>query len=472
MFNNVLNGLTLTGEYSNEVFPNITGSYCDNDLTFLATLRALLPGRMPEGTEITFCDESLIRRMSDYKDTESRDVVIDVLSNFVQNDALTFVMLRTDTETTEFIFKCFDESLSVAAPDFTELKDLRAFVKRNGDVMFLINPSTKQAIILCSVSSIRMFHLVQSLTSRLLPWFFENKPLTEEEKELVCSLRSKTSNEYEEIIEKFAQKYDFNSIRVEKLLSNFLTAEKTARIDRITNDISGLNHSANEYLESYKNLLKDIQELEIKKFGLLAMINNVDDDKQLVQYFKNNKHVQLVNTYGSSISFIAWNYLSFWDNDLYERYRTQFSGYLYDNGSVLSDPNERLKLYDAIFGFDAKIKIKLCGYYNLDLVGRVNTESNFDYPKNYKNMMPNPHLQRHSCLGNYADVIREKVANNDVVGAVECCLASVSQINMAEGATFPHFVNKLFAKDCGKVLELPDGTEVTPSEAYEWLINQ
>jgi len=75
MFNNVLNGLTLTGEYSNEVFPNITGSYCDNDLTFLATLRALLPGRMPEGTGITFCDKSLIRRMSDYEDTEPRDVV-------------------------------------------------------------------------------------------------------------------------------------------------------------------------------------------------------------------------------------------------------------------------------------------------------------------------------------------------------------------------------------------------------------
>lgn len=471
MFGNEISELTLTGEYSYEIFPNITGNSFRYDTSFLATLRALLPDRMTAQDTIDFYNSVCYRDDIDYTSFSDEEIVRDVLSCVNLGDTLNYISL--DGTASEKVLSAFDAEFSKLYPDFTELKDLRAFVKRNGDVLFYICESTKTSIIISLTRNIRMYHLVQSLTSRLLPWFFKSKPLTEDEKRLVSSLRCKSSDEYVSIIEEFAQRYNFDALKIEAMLKGFFESVRNGRISGIDRKLREKTDLADSYLASYKQLLSEMQKLEIERLGIITKVANEEDNSnQLVEYFKRNKHVEIINTSSNYIEVIVWNYIGFWDNSIYERFRKSPPGYLYSYGNVLPEYEERMKLYDAIFGPNACIKVKLCGFYRLYTTGSVETSSGYHYPTKYKNMLPNPHLQRHSCLGNFVDVIADAIKDNDYIRAIESCLASVSQINMAEGATFPRFVESMFVSNCKKILVLPDGKDVTPAEAYQWLISQ
>ena len=57
-----------------------------------------------------------------------------------------------------------------------------------------------------------------------------------------------------------------------------------------------------------------------------------------------------------------------------------------------------------------------------------------------------------------------------MVGAVEQCVGSCKSINLAESQTFTYFFELLFSTN-EKVVELPDHTSVSPSDALEWLNN-
>ena len=263
-------------------------------------------------------------------------------------------------------------------------------------------------------------HFLQSLLKRLVPWYFEGKPLSAEEKELVYSLTLKTSTDYEKIIEKIAEQYDFRGIQIEKMFANFETRAKRKQLSKVRTDISYKKSDINNLGTNYLKMLDDLEKLYIQENGLIYQIDNCDPkDSEIADFFKCNKHLYPVSVDDNYIKIIVDTYISNYDPLLYERMLKNEKSFFYE-GYTVSEPvfyekQSRKKFLEAALGEDAVFKIKVCAYYCLDLRGSVSSSTTYTYPENYKHFLVNPHIKIHSCIGNNRPHIDKFLRDGDYI---------------------------------------------------------
>ena len=131
-------------------------------------------------------------------------------------------------------------------------------------------------------------------------------------------------------------------------------------------------------------------------------------------------------------------------------------------------PELRRKIMDAIFSDDAVLKVKMCSNYIIDLRGTCDATAGYRYGDEFIGYIPNPHIHRFACLGNYKPYINRAIRDGNLIGAIEQCVTSAKSLNFTEAHTVRYFLNDLFTSRY-KVIVLPDGKEVTPVEALEYL---
>lgn len=464
MFTRSIFHTTLTEDFAEEIFPSIPRVLFGNDISFTATLRALVYPRMTEEDNISL----KIR----YPILDPNDEVNSVLSEVSEaNIALIGFNNYSLTEAKNIVKRLSDELGKKT--DYVEIEDLKMFISEQSAMGFYINEEKRQAIVIADKIDNRIYHYIQSVISRLLPWYFKEHPLDDDERELAKSLIKKTSTEYERLIEVFADKLKMKEKRTEILLKGFETRAKKERLNAITNEINSILNSIRNNISEYRRLVKLQEDKMLIKDGLTLQIKRGGEESEIIDYFTHNKHLHLVNSYSSQLEFIVNCHLDNYDVEMYERISKNFDSYIYTGYSVTNAKfliiKDRKLLLDAIFSDEPLLKIKTCGFYRIDLTGWVETEDNYDYPKKYNDMLPNMHLQRHACLGNQRPLIEEAIRAGDIVGAIEQCVCSAKSINVGESATFPYMLEILFSDNVGKVVELPDGSSCTPTEALEWL---
>lgn len=475
MFNKEIYALTLTSDIANEIFPNICGDGYNGDNTFLATLRALLAPRMKEedfvnlNVKVRADRESTVKGMSD-------DSFVSEVAYGIGNNTILICGLNGTASAISVSMQKIGNAFLKNFDGYEELKDLRVFTQKQADIRFYINREIRSTAIFVGAMNTRIWHFIQSLISRLTPWYFEDNPLEEKERALVTSLTQKYAPSYELLIKEFAELYDFRSRKIQKMLGDFETSAKRRQLNTVESSLNNKEVSIDRNVNQYLELIREREQLLIQKAGLIQMINEGRNNSEIADYFICNKHLEPVSTEESRLKFIVRCYLENFDPDMYERISENFRGYMYTEYNVTCDtfiPNEaRKKLLDAIFSDEPLLKVKMCAYYNIDLQGSVSSSSGYGYPDEYKDCIPNPHLQRHNCLGNHKRYIEECLRSGNNIGAIEQCISSAKSINVGESATFPSFLYALFSSACKNVIELPDGTSCTPKEAYEWLIKQ
>ena len=453
MFNKVLTEeLTLASDIANEISPinKIVGNLFNSDRSFIATLRALIAGRMSDNDTLTLRITTCEEKVSTLESLSEEDS-ISILSYGIEENTLSICGFLGTENSISTSIKIIDKSFKKFYPDFKELKDLREFTSAQSDMRFYINEKTKNTIIFVAGLDMRLYHYIQSFTSRILPWYFENRPLTDDERELVKSLIVRTSSRYERLIEDFAKQYDFRSKRIEKMLGGFEQQANKKRLRLIRNDVDVVERNITDNVNRYMELINKRSKLIIEQAGLISLINNSGDDSELIDYFMCNKNVHPVSTYEDTLSFIVSCTLENFDVEMYERISSNFDGYFYDgydvSNEVFAEKETRKMLMDAIFNEEPLIKIKMCGLYTISLSGYVETESYYNFPNEFADRVPNPHLNRHSCLGNQKPIIEGYLRNGDKVGAVEQCVCSAMSINVGESATFPYFLKELFSSE-------------------------
>lgn len=475
MFTKELYGLTLTSDIASYIFPNIHGDSYHGDGSFLATLRALVAPRMLEDDDLTLKIKSINYRESSFKDYDDKTKVSLLLNN-IENNTISVWNVSGTENSTQSCMKIMGDTFLSVYPKFTELKELRAFVAKQADMRFYINEEDRSSVIIVASLNLRLLHLVQSLTSRLVPWYFDDNPINDMERELVRSLTLRTATRYEQMIEEFAAKYDFRGKKIEKLLKGFETASKVERIKSLERAIEVLEQDIMSCVNNYKSILKTKSQRTLELDGLKYQTSNENNESEIMDYFKCNKHLEPIGAYGSTLEFRVSCYLDNFDVEMYERISENYDGYMYNDyeptNTVFKDVSIRKKFMDAIFSDDPILRIKTCGFYQLDLTGWVEAPSWHGYSAEYNDMIPNPHLQHHSCLGDQRPLIEELLRDHDYVGAVEQCICSAKSINVGESATFPYLLESLFSSDAGKYILLPDGTSCTPEEALKWLDEQ
>lgn len=477
MFTRALNP-ALASDIADEIFTNIDSVSFNGDSTFVATLRALLAPRMSEDDYITVVTKFRHDRESVLKGYSSKSEGALALSKGLSANMIYICSIDGTDASVNASFDILDNGFVEVCPSYTDVKGIDAFFLSHLRIKarFFISKELRSTAVFIEGLDIPLWHAIQGFMSMYLPWYFEEKPLTEDERNLLRAITLKTATSYEKLIADYAEQYDFRTKRISKLLDGFETLSQNQRLSGLLNNISNVERNIDNNVNQYLSLISQREELIIQKLGLEQQIFEKKDSTEIVDYFIHNKHLNPTYVSGSSLDLIINTYLELFDVDMFESYNRNINSFYYRGydvtASAFVNAKAREKLLSVIFCDSPILKIKMCAYYRINLSGSVSSSSGYNFPSEYSDMMPNPHLQNYNCLGSYRVWIESALRNGDTIFAIEQCVASAKSVNVGEEASFKPFLRDLFSSSCKKVIELPDGTSVTPTEAYEWLLEQ
>ena len=217
-----------------------------------------------------------------------------------------------------------------------------------------------------------------------------------------------------------------------------------------------------EYREAIARLMNEIQQKnsKIEDLTWLVMKNKEYSKRgqEIADYMsKNNALVPLIDASMSGRPTFIYGVkttLSNWEVERYDKVKdsvirdTELRASLVD----LRKHNLIEKFWDSIF---KEHIINICGVFEIDWNTRnifAKRERDFDYNAIGNNYIPNEHLARHACTGDYSYMIIDAIREGMWEQAIELTIASTANINPVEyGPTFSHFVDRIITNDWEKM---------------------
>lgn len=476
MFKNCITSTPFTTGVANSCFQNISGSSYRGDVTFISTLRALIAPRIGENenVELTF-------GATDYTGTTIQSVppertVAAICSNYSMDapGQLVIHSFASDADSNLVNMQIVEDKFTSVYPEYHRLDKVKAFYRKSFNVDCYINPDKKSVIVFVDRLDIKKVHYLQVSTLAFMPWYLnQNDGLTADELALMQSLRETSSEKYMECIARIAEKYDFRSAKIRKLLSGFETRYECIERDKTRQEIEGLDDEINRLNDVIGDYLTKRNEKCIQLLGLEQKIAGDTGDSEIMEYFLCNRRLVLTGMSDTEMYFSVKDYLDYFDRDMAERVINNRDSYVYDrgNGRTRTDAavEKMKKLMTELFVSESpRLRVRVCAAYKFNLNGSVHAQSGDFSDCEYNGYLPNPHINRYHCMGNYIRTINDLLKSRNYIGAVEQCIASCKSLNFGDSAVMYEFMRQMWANEM-KFIELPDGNVVRPNEAISWL---
>ena len=482
MFSRALENLspwTDRGMFENVIGCSFRDGYSDQDNTMTAVAKALLSRRLGpgeefkirisniEGNEQTIEDPKAQLEVAVYHATDGDCTDLDKVHNMV-----IFSQFRYGGGE-DFIR--LSDAIENIMPTLNGWKfhgKAEVFLNKEMKARVLIQEEHRAAIVVTDKLTMPHWHLLGSMFPTYVPSLFPADDLKEDEKLVLKQLALHGAQHFIAELAKLEDYYDIRGQKIRQMIGGFEVRQREQQIRMIENEITNIRTQMENLMQQYSNYCEKLDTANVRRNGLKYLANETGGDDDLVNFFQANKCLDVIEVYGSRISFVVRTYFENFDSEMYERCRTNDRFIMESEArGVFSDPENRKKIMDAMF-LSEKIKLRMCALFHLDVRGTVSTTTGYDFPANCSDYIPNYHLNNHHCFGNYERVITEYLQNGDTIGAVNACIASAKSVNIAEsGPTFNPMMVQVF-NSTKKCFELPDGTCVTPAKALEWLNEQ
>lgn len=482
MFKKVISVTPLTTEDANMYFDGrIYGSNYIGDVSFIATLRALMSSRLPDGRRIHLYHGSSTASASDLEELSKKEIVRYVLSSGMydedEDDAIYIHNVTGTEDGNQLCMEALSNEFENEFGGFHKLQDVTNLYRKTFDVLCFVNPEKRQTLLFVTALNIRKYHYLQCSILGIMPWYFNPElGITEAESALIYSLREKTSDKYEDIIVKMAEHFNFSEARVRKLLQGFETRYERREIDAAKKNIERSHMNINAYNEQIGKELRLLNEYNIRLLGLQTKVEQNDGSSEIMDYFLCNRRLYL-ETIGSddSMVFCVRDYLTYFDESMVKSCLKNNNSFVYAycndrNRSCPITSDQMRKLMTAIF-IDQTIRVKFCAAYRFLMNGDVKGLDNHTYPAEFRGYMPNPHIDRYHCMGSYSVSINKLLRENKYIEAIEQCIASCKSLNWGDGVVMSTFFDRMTRNREDSVFELPDGRNVNIMEAIAWLEN-
>jgi hypothetical protein len=164
------------------------------------------------------------------------------------------------------------------------------------------------------------------------------------------------------------------------------------------------------------------------------------------------------------MEFIVHGYADVYDIEAFKQYAGNLNGYLYNNLNPSVTKPQMEMLYNALFGKDIKLKLRICAAYKADMRNGLTAFRHYQFPPDSQTYLPNPHIQSYGCIGTYAGRFQEYLKIKDYVGAIEQATVSARNLNFYDSTVMTVFAETL-SRSTAKCIEKSDGTLITPQEA-------
>ena len=365
--------------------------------------------------------------------------------------------------------------------DFKEKKSITAFVKEKtgSDCMVLYHEEKNAVAIIVNSNDMRLYHLLLSFVSLYFPSLFKDKPLAEDDYNLIKSLSKKDKMDFFKCVKTMVEPYVIEFRKVQMM--NFMKQLHEQKLNAAQQMVQAKRYDVQQIEERYANLIRALRDAIVQFEGLKATENYDAPEENLVEYLATNRNIHNLSIRNNKIYFSVTTLLNNYNEQAWKTFSER--GHIYDGeygtrltSEVFKDRNNRKRLLDVIFSDDPELMIRMAGNYCLNLNEfRVSTDDCYNYVDAdpiFKDYMPNPHLKLFSCLGGYKDRVMHALADRNYIGAIELCIASAGSVNLDETTqTFRPFLGWVL-NSTDKILVTKDGKEMTPEEALLWLIDK
>lgn len=462
---------------ADQIFENIPGLTFRGDLSWTSTARALLGTRLKDGEKVRPYYQRRTYTNDDLRGlTAANFMDACVGSRTKEKDVFAICSFDRAVGENEASFALTDKYFE-GKKGFTRLEDVELFVKKICQARFYINEENKSAFIFIESMNMRLWHLIQSLITRCMPWYFPKEgegKIDDEELALIRSLTFKHEPSYIEALEKLAGRFDFRTREIKALFTGFEKKFFERRLRNLEDEIRNHQNRLREYLDRYDQEMRLFRDKETMKYGLLSQSQSASENSELMEYLISNKQIDIVEVRDARIDLIARSYIDNFDPDMFnvmiENDRSAFFVNYYDNGDkydkTISVEQKRM-LMKSIFD-EGLIKLRVCAAFSLDNRDAARAHQNYNYSAKYDTYAPNQHIQHYACLGNNRRYIDEALKNSDYITAIEQCISVTRNMNLAEGNTVSFFMTDIYTNG-RRCLELPDGSCVNAKEAVAWL---
>lgn len=474
MIANVIANTPVTGGIADSVFHRVTGDPFRGDVSFVATMRMLLHGVIKDDERFCFYPRRLPYSL---RELQQEDISYWFYRNGTSPGDMedgTFQFLYFDTmkpdEKDEFI-KTVSGKFADSYDDWEMLQSVTDLFYSNCGVVFFINREHKTICMFMDRISMKMYHFMQCAIPGMIPWYFERgKRLPPEKKNLIMAMKNADEAEYIRILQQFADQFDFRAEQIKSSLTGFESMFIREQIESNGNDIENCNHFIEDLRRRLCEEIRKKDSLISMKAGLEFRLGTGEIKNDIMDYFIANKSLYLCDVYGTELRFAVKTYLDYFDPDKAQAAMNNPGSYMYTMRTGNISAADMMKLVKAVF-IDQEVRLLMCAAYLLDASQNYRALSGFDYPQEFKEYLRNPHIDQHSCLGGYEQKIIEALQNHNMVAAVDACVQSARSVNMNESASAKYLMRDLY-RDEQKCVELPDGRQVKPSEAIQWLKEQ
>lgn len=478
MFRAIINSTPLTSDVANDFFQNIHGDTFNGDVSFIATLRALVAPRMQEGDNLQLALTYSDFTASQISSGNARDILRDIVNPDRMNEGTVVIhSFRNRNQEDNYANLEFVKSKFTSIyNNWFRLEKVTEFFRRTFLVLCFVNPEDKQVIIFTENLDIRRFHYLQCSILAFMPWYFDpEKGVSPEEMELIQSLREKNSEKYEDCIAKIAEKYDFKTAKIRKLLAGFETRYEIIERDNIRRKINDCLINISSLNDRIAGYLRAKHDYEIKLLGLEAKITSGDGESEIMGYFLSNDKLSLISVNDHTMTFAVKDYLTFFDEELAMQIIENRDSYIYHPGGRSCNsyiPADDMELFMTAV-VEQKIRIKFCAAYQFRFGEWVRAIAHYNYGHEFRDCTPNPHIDQYSCMGNYERTINTLIMDNNYIMALEQSIASCKSLNFGDPPVMQEFMKRLYSISDNhaniRCVELPTGVIVTPKEAIEFL---
>ena len=480
MFRDVIRQTPFVGGAADTYFSRIPSIAYNDDVSFVSTLRALVFPRMGENERIDVHFTSSHHNAEIYRAYNAVRVIKAMYDDDYYSPG--YMVIHNITGADEDIaanFENLEEYFTIASPGFIKIEKVTDFFRNQFMCKCFVSPETKKVCIFVENLNMRKLHYLQCGIFAFLPWYFDpSVGVSAEEMELIKSLREKTSENYLAHLDKMAEKYDFRTEYIKTALKGFETRFEQMKVQETTRNIERKVRDIRAIQDQIASLLREKRELDIMLLGLQTRIENAGEESEIMEYFLCNKKLYLESVNDNSMIFSVKDYLQYFNEDMAKTMIDNPRSYVYVPGGIACNnyikAEDMKRLMYAIF-IDQTLRINFCTAYEFRFGEGVNPLSGYNFGPEMRECMPNPHIDRYRCVGDYLRIMNTCIMENNYIGALEQAVASNKSLNFGDGTVMEEFMRRMYGingYDKNKCVELPDGKVVTPKEAAEWLKEQ
>lgn len=479
MFKDRIGATPMTTDIADSYFTHIQGQQILGDVSFLSTLRALVDPRIGKDRIELRCWGSNLTKAT-IGSHRYRDVINAIMSDGFSSGETGKIYIHNFSsyrqEDVEAAMTEIEEHFtSYIGGDCQRIKKVTDFYRSCFKVLCYISKDNKNVFLFVDNLDVKKLHYLQCSIFAILPWYFDPEDgVSELEMRLINSLREKTPENYLKCLAEIAFQGDFRTKTIRKLLADFESQADRREIEALKRNVRTIIDDINSHNESIGRSLARKREAEVKLLGLELKVKNDGENSEIMEYFLCNNKLVLISASGSELKFACKDYLTYYDDEMAKKMIDNSHSYIYEPDDDIDewgiDRDDMKELMYAIF-VDQKLRIKMCAAYSLVLNDGVRPISRWDYGSEFADCIPNTHIDRYACLGNYRTVMNELLLNNDYIGAIEQCVASCKSLNFGDSVVMCEFMKALYGEGDvnNRCIELPDGRTVEPKEAIEWL---